>query len=61
MKSKLPWILSFVTVAPVAFGEPVSDFSLEDANPASVRFESPVSPRDYLLQVTGFYFGTATT
>ena len=44
-----------------AFGEPVSDFSLEDTNPGSVRFGNPVSPRDYLLQVTGFYFGTATT
>ena len=61
MKSKLPWILPLVALPPAAFGEPVSDFSLEDTNPASVRFESPVSPRDYLLQVTGFYFGTATS
>ena len=61
MRTKLPWILPFVALTPAAFGEPVNGFSLQDANPASVRFENPVSPRDYLLQVTGFYFGTATS
>lgn len=61
MRTELPWILPLVALAPAAFGEAVGDFSLEDANPSSVRFESPVSPRDYVLQVTGFYFGTATS
>jgi hypothetical protein len=37
----------------------VPDFHLEDANDESVRFETMVSPRDYVLQVTGFYFGHA--
>ena len=61
MKRNLPWILPLIAIAPAALGEPVSDFSLQDTNPASGRFGSPVSPRDYVLQVTGFYFGTATT
>jgi hypothetical protein len=38
---------------------PVSDFKLHDVNPNSVRRNSPVSPRDYLLQVSGYYFGKA--
>jgi hypothetical protein len=54
-------MLLLVAAAPAALGEQVSDFTLEDTNPASVRFENPVSPRDYQLQVTGYYFGTATT
>lgn len=61
MRSKLPWILSLIASTAGAFAQQVGDFALEDANPASVRFQSPVSPRDYLLQVTGFYFGTATS
>jgi hypothetical protein len=35
------------------------DFKLVDANPNSVRYNSLVSPRDYLLQVSGYYFGSA--
>jgi len=61
MRRCLPWLLLLVAAAPAAWGGKVSDFTLEDTNPASVRFESTVSPRDYQLQVTGFYFGTATT
>lgn len=38
----------------------IADFSLPDANPNSPRFESTVSPRDYLQQVSGWYFGHAT-
>ena len=38
---------------------PASDFHLVDVNPNSVRSGSLVSPRDYLLQVAGFYFGAA--
>jgi hypothetical protein len=37
----------------------VPDFKLVDQNPNSVRFASAVSPRDYLLQVSGYYFGSA--
>ncbi len=39
--------------------ELVPDFRLADLNPNSVRYQSPVSPRDYLLQVSGYYFGNA--
>ena len=44
--------LHAATVAP--------DFHLEDVNAGSVRFENTVSPRDYVLQVTGYYFGHAS-
>jgi hypothetical protein len=39
--------------------EQVPDFQLTDVNANSVRRNSPVSPRDYLLQVTGYYFANA--
>ena len=38
---------------------PELDFKLLDVNPNSVRRSSLVSPRDYLLQVSGYYFGAA--
>ena len=38
----------------------VLDFSLPDANPSSMSFGQPVSPRDYLNQVSGWYFIKAT-
>ncbi len=41
-------------------GEVVPDFSLIDVNPASSTHDQPVSPRDYLQQVSGWYFGHAT-
>jgi hypothetical protein len=40
-------------------GEVLPDFSLQDVNPASPRANTMVSPRDYLLQVSGYYFGDA--
>ena len=43
-------MLLLVAAAPAALGEQASDFTLEDTNPASVRFENPVSPRDYQPQ-----------
>jgi hypothetical protein len=36
------------------------DFRLVDLNTKSERYMAPVSPRDYLLQVTGYYFGWST-
>ena len=36
------------------------DFQLEDVNPASARFGETVSPRDYLSQVSAWYFGHST-
>jgi len=40
-------------------GEVLPDFSLPDANSASPRANTMVSPRDYLLQISGYYFGDA--
>jgi hypothetical protein len=39
--------------------QPVPDFSLPDVNAGSPRTRTMVSPRDYLLQVSGYYFGQA--
>lgn len=39
--------------------DPAPDFKLADVNRASPRYPSKVSPRDYLLQVSGYYFGDA--
>lgn len=36
------------------------DFALPDVNPATPTFAQPVSPRDYLQQVSGWYFTYAT-
>ncbi len=40
--------------------EPVPDFKLLDVNPNSLRQGAMVSPRDYGLQVSGYYFGAAS-
>jgi hypothetical protein len=39
--------------------EQVPDFTLRDVNLKSNRQGGPVSPRDYRLQVSGYYFGAA--
>ena len=36
--------------------EMVADFSLEDLNPESPRFGEMISPRDYIEEVSGWYF-----
>ena len=41
-------------------GDAVPDFALTDANSTSTTFGQPVSPRDYLQQVSAWYFGHAT-
>jgi hypothetical protein len=56
---KLLLCAGLLAMIPLAGAEPVPDFQLLDINPNSVRHQSPVSPRDYLLQVSGFYFGQA--
>jgi hypothetical protein len=40
-------------------GEPVADFKLRDHNANSVRHWNEVSPRDYLMRVSAYYFGDA--
>lgn len=39
--------------------EPLPDFRLQDANDHSSRQAGWVSPRDYRLQVSAYYFGSA--
>ena len=39
--------------------EPVPDFLLRDVNPNSPRNTKIVSPRDYRLQISAYYFGAA--
>jgi hypothetical protein len=44
-------------------GAPVPDFSLPEVNTLSTRYRAttaPVSPGNYLHQVTGWYFGHET-
>ncbi len=38
-------------------GEPLPNFSLEDTNTTSPIYTQSVSPRDYLEQVSAWYFG----
>jgi len=51
-------LLAAVTIAS-AQTAPVANFQLPDVNPKSPRYGTDVSPRDYLLQVSGYYFGAA--
>ena len=44
----------------VAENELVTDFALLDVNPTSSTYNQTVSPRDYLGQVSAWYFGHAT-
>jgi hypothetical protein len=50
-----------VLSAPLAEGEsaPMPDFSLTDRNSTSSTYQQPVSPRNYLGQVSGWYLGAA--
>jgi hypothetical protein len=52
--------LSEAVTSVVATVDAAPDFSLADLNETSVRFDEPVSPRDYLAKVSGWYFGHAT-
>jgi len=38
----------------------VPDFALTDVNPTSATYDQAVSPRDYLREVSAWYFGHAT-
>jgi hypothetical protein len=48
------------TGPPPEVGEVMPDFALLDVNPGSPRSGQVVSPRDYLGQVSAWYFGHAT-
>lgn len=45
--------------AQAAPANPMPEFQLEDVNPNSPRFNAIVSPRDYRLQISAYYFGDA--
>ncbi len=40
--------------------DPLPDFHLKDENMSSPRFTKQVSPHDYILQVSGYYFGSSS-
>ena len=55
--------LLVLPVAPVARAAealtPMPDFQLADVNPNSPRYGRTVSPRDYRLQISAYYFSDA--
>jgi hypothetical protein len=53
-------VLSFGLVSLASAVDPVADFSLPDVNESSPRLGKEVSPRNYLHQVTAYYFGSST-
>ena len=59
MKFSLTCLVLSAATMLVAQTQPVPDFQLQDVNPRSPRYPSDVSPRDYMLQVSGYYFGAA--
>ena len=60
-KRNLGFVLPLMLLTALTSAQQVTDFQLEDTNDESPRFGDVVSPRDYVLQVCGFYFGTAST
>lgn len=64
MKHPLTCALLFVAACGSAGNSGVSDlapdFLLEDVNPTSTTSGMDVSPRDYMGNVSAYYFGAAT-
>jgi hypothetical protein len=57
----LIWLIAaLISPGHVLAADPVPDFKLTDLNEGSPRRLSLISPRDYILQVSGYYFGNAT-
>jgi len=48
------------TETPELSNDALPDFSLPDVNANSTRYQETVSPRDYLGQISAWYFGQAT-
>ena len=59
MKQTMSILSATLGFAATLAGQPVPDFKLFDANFNSIRGEEQVSPRDYLFQVSAYYFGEA--
>jgi hypothetical protein len=55
----LPLFAATLLTMAARAGDIIPDFLLQDVNPGSLRHEAQVSPRDYVLQVSGYYFGHA--
>jgi hypothetical protein len=49
----------FGTASGEGESSPMPDFTLTDVNSGSATANQAVSPRDYLEQVSGWYFGNA--
>jgi hypothetical protein len=49
-----------VTIEVTAAEQAVPDFTLTDVNPLSSSEGEGISPREYLQQVSGWYFGHST-
>ena len=45
---------------PMPDAEALPDFSVIDVNANSARYQDVVSPRDYLGQISAWYFGVST-
>jgi hypothetical protein len=58
MRFALPALTLFLSLAPIFAQAP--DFRLQDVSVSSPRRQTMVSPRDYIMQVSGYYFGAAT-
>jgi hypothetical protein len=59
MRLNLAAVVLAVSVLSSWAGELVPDFKLVDVNPNSTRSKQLVSPRDYRLQISAYYFGEA--
>ncbi|MCI0539690.1 MAG: hypothetical protein L0Z50_31160 [Verrucomicrobiales bacterium] len=59
MKRVFPCVLLLFGCVVSRAAELVPDFTLTDVNPKSNRQGGIVSPRDYVQQVSGYYFGAA--
>ncbi|MSU62793.1 MAG: hypothetical protein EXS31_10420 [Pedosphaera sp.] len=59
----MQWLLALlISAAGLVSGfcaDAVPDFLLRNVNAKSSRPEARVSPRDYLLQVSAYYFGSS--
>ncbi len=61
MMRRLLVFLPFVGLglSPSGHAQTVANFALPDINPKSVRYTEVVSPDNYRLQVSAYYFGSA--
>ena len=59
MRASFLAVLVGLLPLPSLQADQVPSFLLEDINPASFRYQQMVSPTDYRLQVSAYYFGSA--